>query len=112
MGRDCIVQWLSKRNDARPECPVCRRTFCTVVPITTTDLTTLNNSAEGTLVAAAALSDTNRTISMSVGQIPMIALPTNNNSSDRVMMILPTRSSNMVAFHGHHHRRTRDNREP
>jgi len=124
--RDCIVQWLSKRNDARPECPVCRRTFCTVVPITTADLTTLNNSAEGTVVvattgatetsmettAAAALSDTNRTLSMSVGQIPMIAVPINNNTSDRVMMILPTRSSNMVAFHGHHHRRTRDNREP
>jgi len=123
--RDCITQWLSKRNDERPECPVCRRTFCTVVPITTADLTTLNTSAEGTAIAtttgatetlmqstaASSLSDTNRTISMSVGQIPIVALPI-NNTSDRVMMILPTRSSNMVAFHGHHHRRTRDDREP
>mmetsp|Transcript_23461 Transcript_23461/g.51340 ORF Transcript_23461/g.51340 Transcript_23461/m.51340 type:complete len:399 (-) Transcript_23461:67-1263(-) len=35
---DCIVEWLAKKNDAHPECPCCRRSFCTVVPITTADL--------------------------------------------------------------------------
>eukprot|EP00536_Pseudo-nitzschia_multiseries_P003701 jgi/Psemu1/186477/e_gw1.58.67.1 len=35
---ECIVEWLAKKNDALPECPCCRRPFCTVVPLTTADL--------------------------------------------------------------------------
>jgi hypothetical protein len=41
---DCILQWLAKKNDARPECPCCRRAFCSVVPLTTADLVTLNTT--------------------------------------------------------------------
>ena len=101
---DCIVQWLAKKNEARPECPCCRRSFCSVVPLTTADLITAR--VAGTTSSTAVTSRT--TIPMSImHQFPMIALPLNNDNSNsnsnsgeseqRMMVILPT--PDMVAFH-------------
>jgi hypothetical protein len=110
--RDCIVQWCAKKNNAQPECPVCRRTFCTVIPLTSVDLTTLNinnnnnNNAGTTSLSSTTTTETPSTqnmisSSMNVSrQIPMIALPI-INTSDRIVMILP--NPDMAAFHGHHH---------
>mmetsp|Transcript_1828 Transcript_1828/g.4372 ORF Transcript_1828/g.4372 Transcript_1828/m.4372 type:complete len:446 (-) Transcript_1828:198-1535(-) len=116
---ECIVQWLAKKNDARPECPCCRRPFCTVVPLTTSDLVTLNSTDATTVQASVAstLSATSsganptnrsgRTHMQGLGagrQLPMIALPVNNDntnnddrdSEQRMMVFLP--NPDMVAF--------------
>jgi hypothetical protein len=112
--RDCIVQWCAKKNNAQPDCPVCRRTFCTVIPLTTTDLTTLNNNNNNDNNNNAGTTSetlsTQNTISSSINvgrQIPMIALPI-NNTSGRMVMILPT--PDMAAFHRHHHHHHYHNR--
>ena len=123
--RDCIIQWCAKKNNAQPDCPVCRRTFCTVIPLTTADLITLNNNnnnnnnnAAGTTSSSTTATTTTteslytqNTISSSINfgrQIPMIALPV-NNTSDRMVMILPT--PDMTVFHGHHHHNYHNHRQ-
>lgn len=108
---DCIVEWLAKKNDARPECPCCRRAFCAVVPLTTSDLVTLNTNTGtgggGGGTSSRTTATSTRSSSSGVHQIPMIALPVNNNNNNgngnnnnsgqhRMMMILPT--PDMVAF--------------
>jgi hypothetical protein len=35
---DCIVPWLAKKNDAHPKCPCCRQVFCSIDPVTLSDL--------------------------------------------------------------------------
>ena len=95
---DCIVQWLAKKNDARPECPCCRRPFCSVAPLTTADLLRLNPTTTVEGVGSARLTGRNSgAIPLrSIRQIPMIALPVNNenrNSNDseqRMMVLFPT----------------------
>ena len=65
---DCIVEWLAKKNDARPECPCCRRPFCTVVPITTADLGNNGyNRILPTVHAAPSTSNSTRTIITNAG---------------------------------------------
>lgn len=107
---DCIVQWLAKKNDACPECPCCRRPFCSVAPLTTADLLTLNppTTARGMTGTTSVATPTNgastRTIPMRyMNQIPMIALPAvnsdngNNNDSEQRFMVLHPRSE-IVTF--------------
>lgn len=110
---DCIVQWLAKKNDSCPECPCCRRAYCSVAPLTTADLITLNTtSVEGRLGRARATATATSTTGANrttlplhlLRQIPMIALPVNNetrngnntDSEQQMMVILPT--PDMVAF--------------
>lgn len=103
--KECIVQWLAKKNEARPECPCCRRPFCSVAPLTTTDLMRL--APRGSTVPATR----NSAIPTPLSLVPFIALPingnfpasvgdtnTNDSASDqqRMMMILP--NPDMVAF--------------
>jgi len=93
---DCIVQWLAKKNDALPECPCCRRPFCSVAPLTTADLLTLNPTTTiGRLRSARITGRNSGAIPLrSIRQIPMIALPVNNengnsnDSEERGMMVL------------------------
>ncbi len=95
---DCIVQWLAKKNDARPECPCCRRPFCSVAPLTTADLLSLNpsSSMEGLGSTRMAGLPSSAIPVRTMRQIPMIALPVNNengngnDSERRMMVLLPT----------------------
>jgi len=92
---DCIVQWLAKKNDARPECPCCRRPFCSVAPLTTADLLTLNPSSTIGGTARIAGIPSSAIPVRAMRQIPMIALPVNNENGNgserrRMMVLLPT----------------------
>lgn len=80
---DCILQWLAKKNDARPECPCCRRSFCKVAPLTNADLLSPNptTTARGTDSSSTDGSNSrNASAIRTMHQIPMIALPVNNNN--------------------------------
>lgn len=103
--KECIVQWLAKKNEARPECPCCRRPFCSVAPLTTTDLMRL--APQGSSVSATR----NSAIPTPLNLVPFVALRINENfpasggdtnmndsapDQQRMMVILP--NPDMVAF--------------
>jgi hypothetical protein len=87
---DCILQWLAKKNDAHPECPCCRRPFCSVAPLTTADLMTPNTSILGGGLGMARAAETS---TATIGTTTRIA---GRTSMPRMMVILPT--PDMVGF--------------
>jgi Ring finger domain len=50
---ECIVPWLAKKNDGQPKCPCCRQVYCSIQPITFSDLMNSNVAAAAAAAAAA-----------------------------------------------------------
>ena len=86
---DCILQWLAKKTDAHPECPCCRRPFCSVAPLTTADLMTLNTATIGGGLGTARAAETSTSSTISTTRMGRTSIP-------RMMAILP--APDIVAF--------------
>lgn len=94
---DCILQWLAKKNDARPECPMCRQGFCSVAPLTNADLRALNpdTTPRGTVRFAGTPNFTTNSANPRPTSMRMIALPINSNRRNQsnqeqpVMVLFP-----------------------
>ena len=54
---DCVIQWLSQKQDDRPLCPCCRQDFCSVSGNNAASNNSHQYPTRDTLVTAATLSD-------------------------------------------------------